>query len=345
MGPTVLAAVQATQDAILSFHSITHIPWYLIIPALAVGINVVFRQPFAVYTRKIMQRRREFDLVLLGWSWRIHRDTRREAVPAEKQHKEVLSRLKKEQSRIYNKMGLQTWRFSLGLFGLPFWILGIDSVRRICGGPRGILGSFITGQTDDAALDSGTHNSIEATTSPADIATTPASQVSVFDTNMASSVAEHVRDLPDPSIAWEGCLWFTDLSIADPFYILPLALSAVLVANMLPNTSAGRQQLFGLGPSAALPTTKGERSLRFRRMLLCAVALIGPATADLPAAIHLYWLSSALTHMFATKILSYIMPFKNSNLPEVCKDRDPLIILPKRGGHTIPQSKQQATKR
>ncbi|KAI0384651.1 hypothetical protein F5Y04DRAFT_218440 [Hypomontagnella monticulosa] len=343
IGPMALAAVQATQDMIINIHSITNIPWFLIIPGLAIGINVIFRQPFTAYAHRIQQRRREFDVVLRGWNMRHRNDIMREGLPPEQHGKEALSRFKKTQSRIYNKMGLQNWRLFLNILGFPFWVLGIDSVRRICGGPRGIVGSILTGVTDDAPLGSSTPESVEIVTPPTDVATTSASQASVFDANTASAMTEHVRHLPDPSIAVEGCLWFPDLSVADPFHVLPLALSLVLFLNMLPKTRAGKRQLFGLD-SRELSTMESQTQLRLRRMLICATFLIGPVTMDMPAALHLYWVTSTITHAISTKVLLYLMPMK-VKLVELCKNPDSKFILPKRSKETIPQTKQRKAKR
>ncbi|OTA53715.1 hypothetical protein K449DRAFT_469851 [Hypoxylon sp. EC38] len=343
---TAAAVVQATQDAIISFHSITHVPWFLMIPCVAIGINVVFRLPFNIYTHRITQRRSKLGLVLGGWSWRLQRDVHKEGIPVDQCQKEVLKRYKKVLSRVYRNMGLQGWKLYSGILGFPFWLTGIESVRRICGGPRGILGSFLTGRGEDIAPTSGIPGDVETVTSQTDISTMATTQSSTVDPSAASIVAEHTRHLPDPSIAVEGCLWFPDLSAADPYHILPLALSVVMVANLLPKTRAGLQQLVGLksNDESTIETPTTQRQLRLRRGLIFLGSMIGPITADLPAALHLYWLSSSATHWVTGKVLSHFMPIE-AKVIERCKGAEVNVIRPKRAEKSPPQNEQKSTKK
>ncbi|KAI0133401.1 hypothetical protein F4776DRAFT_134508 [Hypoxylon sp. NC0597] len=344
--PTAVAVVQATQDAIINLHSITHIPWFLMIPCVAIGINVVFRLPFNVYTQRITQRRSKLGLVLRGWSWRLQRDVSKEGVPVDRHEKEVLKRYKKVLSRVHRNTGSQGWKLYSSILGFPFWLIGIESVRRICGSPRGILGSLITGRGEETAAILSTPEDVEAATTPADISTMATSQVPTIDPSTASIVAEHTRHLPDPSIAVEGCLWFPDLSAADPYHILPLALSVVMVANILPKTKAGLQQLAGLESKekSIIQTPAMRRQLRLRRGLILLASMIGPITADLPAALHLYWLASSTTHWVTSKVLSHFMPLE-AKVVERYKGAEVNVIRPKRIEKSSPQNEQNRTKK
>ncbi|OTB16397.1 hypothetical protein K445DRAFT_32637, partial [Daldinia sp. EC12] len=273
--PVASTIIQTAEDALLALHSLTHTPWFLTIPIAAVGISLAFRLPFNAYTHRINQQRARFTPVLMGWTGRIARDLRREEVPSSREQKELLARHKKVASRIYRTVGLQDWKLYSSFLGLPFWLIGIESVRRICGGPRGILGQIAT--------------------SSLDITTTATEQVHTVDPNVVATAAEHTKNLLDPSIAFEGCLWFPDLSVPDPYHILPLALSSLLVWNLLPKSQAGQRRL--------------------RRMLIVLSALIGPMTADLPAALHLYWLSTSIAHTVTSKLLSKFMPIDTKVVP------------------------------
>ncbi|KAI1410023.1 hypothetical protein F5Y13DRAFT_79642 [Hypoxylon sp. FL1857] len=342
LAPAAVAVVQATQDAIINLHTITHIPWFLMIPCISIGINLIFRLPSNVYTHRINQGRSKLRLVLQGWSWRIQRDVHQEGVPIARHEKETTKRYKKAESRIYRKMGLQGWKRFSGILGFPFWVIGIESLRRICGGPRGMLGSFITGRGEDAAAASSTQGAVGAAIS----STAAADQVSTIDPSTASLIAEHARHLPDPSIAVEGCLWFPDLSVADPYHVLPLALSIAISANFLPKTKAGFQQLLGLkhDDGSAVQTAAAQRQLRLRRILILSTSMIGPMTADLPAALHLYWLSSSATHWATGQILSRFMPIEAKTV-ERCKGAEANVIRPKQTRGTSPSTSQKITKK
>ncbi|KAL7623707.1 hypothetical protein AAE478_005259 [Parahypoxylon ruwenzoriense] len=354
IAPVVLAATQAAQDAILSIHSFTYTPWFLTIPLIAVGVNVVGRLPFNAYIHSIQYRRLKFNIVLQGWMGRIGRDTQKEGIPRNLREKEMKTRYKRVVKRIYRSMGLQGWKLYANILGFPFWILGIDTVRRLCGGPRGIIGALLTGYNSDAAAAaaaSSTQASTEATasTSTAEISTTAASHASAVDISTVSTVAEHAQNLPDPSIALEGCLWFPDLSAADPYHILPAALSAMLVFNILPRTSAARRELFGLKPEGE-PTDRSQSETsqakmspwqnRLHRVLILVAISVGPITASLPAALHLYWLTTATTHWATGKVLTHFMPL-NAKSYKRCIGVENSIIKPKRSGKAALQSEQQ----
>ncbi|KAI1799069.1 hypothetical protein F4811DRAFT_131242 [Daldinia bambusicola] len=321
--PVASSVIQTAEDAILAFHGLTHIPWFLSIPIVAVGISLAFRVPFNVYTHRINYRRASFVPVFMGWTGRIARDLRRERLKASDETKELLIRHKKLSKRISRRVGLQHWKLYTNLLGLPFWLIGIECIRRISGGSNGLIGHLILDRAKDDATASNTPGDVEAATSPLDVTTSAADQV--------ATATEHIKNLPDPSIAFEGCLWFPDLSVPDPYHILPLVLSCLLVWNILPKSQAGLRQLAGLDPRDRLivesPAVARQRRLRQILVVLCA--LIGPITADFPAALHLYWISTATTQTITSKVLAKIMPV-NGKVVSRSLGNEPAVIRPRR---------------
>ncbi|KAI5860414.1 hypothetical protein GGS23DRAFT_236072 [Durotheca rogersii] len=318
LAPAAFAVVQGSQDLILSIHSLTHTPWFLTIPLVALGVSLFGRLPFHVYTRRIEQRRRKFNIILQAWVGRIGRDIQAEGVPPELREKEMTARYKRTVTRIYRALGLQEWKLYAGILGFPFWIVAIDSVRRLCGGPRGMLGSLLTGHESDTAATSA-HASAAA------------------DAPAASPAAL----LPDPSIAVEGCLWFPDLTVPDPYHVLPAALSVVMVANLLPKTRAGLRKLYGLNPPGPPPTTPSGaprppvvstpstlRRNNVQHSLILVAALAGPLTAGLPAALHLYWLSSSVAAWATARALARLMPLHGTTLQR-CTGVENFAIRPR----------------
>ncbi|KAI2465591.1 hypothetical protein F4781DRAFT_17911 [Annulohypoxylon bovei var. microspora] len=322
-------SVQETVNAIVSIHATTHIPWFLMIPCLAIGINAIARLPFNIYTTRISQRQTKSSLVMRGWSWRIAQDMKNEGVPRELQGKERAKRFSKAQSRIYRAMGTQKWKLYSSGLGLPGWLIGIECIRQICGGPRGLLGRILMGPVEDEAA--------------ADIPSVAAGEVSTIDPSTASTVTEKVGNLIDPSIALEGCLWFPDLSVADPYHILPFALSAMLVTNIMPK--GGISELFNLtsksnGVSAVrVPTNKWQ--LRLRRGMVGLACLIGPCTADMPVALHFYWLTSAAMSYATNKVLG-TKSIKAKQV-ERCKGAEANVIRPQRTGKAASQIEKKDT--
>ena len=312
VGPAVGAALQGTQELIVSFHELTHMPWFITIPLTALGISALFRLPFSIYAQNIRQRRATLTPILQAWNARIQRDVDSEGVPSARREREARTRLNKTTKRIWKRFGLQDWKMFVNVLGLPFWLLGIDSVRRLCGGPRGILGRWIFGAGGADAS-----------------AAVPSETEGLADSIIQTAV--------EPSLTTGGTLWFPDLTVADPWHILPFALSAILVANLWPSTDAGRRALLNLGPrsqqsSAADPAklrTSARVALRLQRSMLPVPLLIGPLTMDLPAALHLYWIASASASWATTKILKRVCP-SSGNAIAPCKGSELFVIRPKR---------------
>jgi inner membrane protein COX18 len=255
---------------------------------------------------------------------------------------EVKKRQDKALKRIYRKLGLQQWKVYSSLLSFPFWLLAIDGVRRLCGGPRGLIGSLITSSEVDAAA-AATDTAVEAATASLQAATGSISDASTLDGAMLSSAVETANPVVlDPSLTYEGCLWFTDLTVPDPYHILPLALSASLLWNLLPksgNQFSDRVSIaLGRRPKSAQARILagddkvglGERAKSTLYLSLVALAtLVGPLTLDLPAALHLYWLASSATNALSSKALQHLMPVK-TKLGKRCTGIDLPIIRPKR---------------
>ncbi|KAF2971458.1 hypothetical protein GQX73_g2044 [Xylaria multiplex] len=330
----ISTTIEGTQSLIVDLHTVTNLPWFLTIPLVAFTVGAVFRLPSLAYNRRILQRRANFDLLLQAWNARIQKDVVREGIPVSSQLSEVKARQDKALKRIYRKLGLQDWRLWSGVLSFPFWLLAIDAVRRLCGGPRGLIGLSIAGfgGPSEAA------NAETSSLSPGSAVDT-----STLDPAAVSSAVEATSAaIVDPSLTFEGCLWFTDLTASDPYHILPFALSASLVLNLLPKSSGqflDRVRIaLGRRPKSARAQTLGrdekvgsrERTFaNFHVGLIGIAALVGPLTLDLPAALHLYWLTSSMSNALFTKGLKHLMPVKTRVLQR-CTGVEVSVIKPQR---------------
>ncbi|KAI0008938.1 hypothetical protein F4779DRAFT_408886 [Xylariaceae sp. FL0662B] len=342
--PSVEAFMQASQDAILGLHHLTHTPWFLTIPLVAIGIHVVFRLPPQLYQQWILKRRARYSLVMHAWATRIQQDLQREGVPTSHQKREMQNRFSKVEKRLWRASGLQGWKLWSSLLGFPFWILGIDSIRRLCGGPSGLLGSLMTG-SDAAEASSSAEASIDGAVGSG---SSQASMVMNGDVSAISStsstVAEPVTQFVDPSITMGGCLWFPDLSVPDPYHILPLALSALMVGSMLSKPGA-RKWALGSGPkddNEVIDTSARRAGLRRGALLLAG--LMGPITIGLPAALHLYWLTTSALGWFTYRMLNHLMPLK-MKIRERCKYKEIQVIRPRRTDDVTPETGQQSERK
>lgn len=88
-----------------------------------------------------------------------------------------------------------------------------------------------------------------------------------------------MANLPVPSFKDAGFLWFADLTIADPFYILPVATSALFWLSL----EFGSEGM----ASSALPGNRGKMLAR-----IVPLAMF-PFMVMFPAALCWYWASSS----------------------------------------------------
>lgn len=216
-----------------------------------------------------------------------------------------MKRFRRTGSRIYKAFGLQQWKLYGSIATMPPWLTVIEAIRRLCGAPTGLLGLLLR------------RGSTEAAASPAAEAAGNVAGAAVAEASTAGgdAAAAFTSALPpvDPSLATGGCLWFPDLTMPDPYHILPFALSAVLVLNVLPRTDAGLRSLFGLSPSTSsdgtvLLSTDGIVSRGLQRTLLLMSAGVGFVTLQFPSAILLYWLSSSVTSLTITRAVHLALP-------------------------------------
>ncbi|KAK0635994.1 60Kd inner membrane protein-domain-containing protein [Bombardia bombarda] len=88
--------------------------------------------------------------------------------------------------------------------------------------------------------------------------------------------------LPVPSLETGGALWFTDLTVCDPFYILPIATAGIMYAGLrmaIPHMAPAQQQTMKIVSMVMLPV-----SLMF--------------TIYIPAGIQLYFFTTGALHTF-----------------------------------------------
>lgn len=311
--PSIL---HTTQTSLVAIHAATGIPWVLLIPCFATAVAVVFRLPFTVFTRRIAVRRSRFTPLLQAWTTRLSRDVKRDRVPAQSAQREAEKRHVAASQRIYGKLGLgRAWAL-VSFLGMPGWLVGIETVRSLSGGSMGLLGMLVYGPEGaekgtatgtvlgaDGTNDASSSSILDATAS-GDPAVVDAITSSA--TDAASTLAQAGVEA---SLTIEGALWFTNLTVPDPYGVLPIALSALLVMNALPTGKQARAAVFDM-----TQVTKANRTqVRWTRAMLCLGVLAGPLTMKLPAAVHVFWISSSAFHWITQMGLRKVMPIRAGN--------------------------------
>uniref|UniRef100_A0A8C9SFD1 OXA1L mitochondrial inner membrane protein n=1 Tax=Scleropages formosus TaxID=113540 RepID=A0A8C9SFD1_SCLFO len=121
--------------------------------------------------------------------------------------------------------------------------------------------------------------------------------------------------LPVPSMQSGGIWWFPDLTAADPFYILPLAVTGTMFAILELGAESGVDN----------PNLRAMKTV-FRIMPF----IILPLTINFPTAVFTYWLTSNLFSLGQVALLRHPAVRRKLNIPERIKH--PSSALPKNEG-------------
>lgn len=322
------ALLRSSQWLVTNIHEVTGTPWCLSIPLVAVVIGVCIRAPLTLISHRMACKRAKLVPLIQAQTAMIGLGLRKKAVP---NLREKVASLMTERSKTLVRAFAGSERKSLigGLLTLPVFVSNVEVIRRMCAGPLGILGNLVFGAS------AGNPQTPSATTAQAgaDSASAATTIVTELGDHAASTSHDVGFSIPvEPTFATEGCLWFPNLLESDPLHVLPFAVSALLVANMIPENTTARRDLFGLPPvsgdkHAILMGQNNNRRAIQRSMLILAFAM-GPITMDLPAAVHLYWVSSAGFSLAVSKGLKRAMPMpKNTIKP--CHGMEIPLLMPK----------------
>lgn len=107
--------------------------------------------------------------------------------------------------------------------------------------------------------------------------------------------------LPVPSLQTGGLWWFTDLSAADPFYILPIAVTGTMFAILELGAESGVDN----------PNLKAMKTV-FRIMPF----VILPMTINFPTAVFTYWMTSNLFSLGQVALLKHPVVRQKLRIPE-----------------------------
>lgn len=121
--------------------------------------------------------------------------------------------------------------------------------------------------------------------------------------------------LPVPSMQTGGVLWFPDLTIADPFYILPLAVTGTMFFILELGAESGIDN----------PNLRVMKTV-FRIMPL----VILPLTINFPTAVFTYWLTSNSFSLAQVALLRHPLVRERLSIPE--RVQHPASALPQNEG-------------
>jgi inner membrane protein COX18 len=124
--------------------------------------------------------------------------------------------------------------------------------------------------------------------------------------------------LIQPSMATEGALWFSDLTVADPTGSLAVIFAGLAFLSFKA-FAAVRYDPYNAAPaySRMMPTREklAYYALKARPFLPYTSILIVPFTLKVPAALLLYWITSMASAMLVNKALRSVMPVPKVAVP------------------------------
>ena len=258
-------------DALIGLHATTGLPWYLTLPLVAVLVRSTIFVPFAIWSRVNLQRATSVRPLIFAWERILVNRVMKEHSHLGPDACKKLADANKKDKRLelYQTFGIRRWLAFTPLLQLPVFLLTIETVRRMCDGRGGLL-SFIAEKLGDSSEDT---------------ASVPL----------------------ETTLATEGGLWFPDLLVPDPQFILPATLSVLLYVNVSDYGNFVKRS----------NVTPSRLQVGLSRSFKIVALAMFPLTLKLPAGMLIYWVSSAAYALLTKALLSLTMPLPS--VPDPCK--------------------------
>lgn len=308
--PVLDAILYLPHEMMTLIHS--QVPWYAAIPASAFLLRAALVTSFGTWARSLMARYIGLQPLRQALAYQKRDEVMKSMYKAGgvRTPKEATRRTMQGVKVAVRELDSR-WKVTLkGQIGwtlvqIPIFFTMAEVIRKMCGARDGLLAlttSSIKGIKDKITGGAAATTDAPAVTDAAavpDAAWTP-DALSVASAYNNTTSAANVDDLAaistspffEPSLANEGMLWFTDLTMPDPF--LPFIVSGLMFSNIYFTKNA--------------PTDTRNWSNAVRRVLLGVSLLIGPLCQNLPAGLMLYWAGSTSSVMFWNKWLDWKYP-------------------------------------
>lgn len=125
-----------------------------------------------------------------------------------------------------------------------------------------------------------------------------------------------MANLPMESFKTGGMLWFTDLTVADPYYLLPLITSVSLFCTLELGAESG---------------VRNDNLQWTRYIFRCLPLVIFPVTMNFPSALLCYWVTSNLFTLCQVGVLRIPAVRNRLNIPALVKHQKSELTLSKKG--------------
>ena len=113
-------------------------------------------------------------------------------------------------------------------------------------------------------------------------------------------------------MCYEGLAWFKDLTVADPYYALPVLNSLIFWITIEVGAADGMQ---GADPAMV---QRMKNIMRFMALIFI------PITASFPSSLFCYWITSSGFSLVQSTIIKNPLVREMLRIPQVVKRKDPL---------------------
>lgn len=290
------------------------------------------------------QRQISLEPILHTWAKIIHRKAILEHGESglEAINRVAKRAIKLKRREIYKRQNIKIWKHFLSFVQVPVFLMVSETLRRMSGMSMGLVG-WMAGRSsfEPTPEDVMEHSVDEKLSDHGAIPLEPSVNeelsdhgaiplepsvdeelmehpVGLLESSVNDNQVDSSMDLFEPSLAYEGALWFPNLLLPDPTLTLPFILSASMIANvsyqkrLIPNPSKWQTRFFNA----------------FKLMALAAA----PLTLQVPTALLIYWISSSLFGLAHFVFMQWYQPRIPHFKP--CKSRDRRVLL---GGHPAKQ--------
>lgn len=307
------AMTDSIAQGMVSFHAIG-MPWWVTIPVVAATVNFSIRLPLQLYGQKIRNERQKVQPLAYAWSTVVrreaeHRIKQRRMKPADQatERRAAWRRLGLVYKDMYKKFGCPTWKSFVPWTSMVPFVAFADAIRKIAG----------------VSAWSG----FQSPLFPPPTAEPPE----------PLELTEHFAGLVDPSLCEGGLLWFSDLSVADPYWLLPLSCVAVLGLQTWPkiDPAFAFAKLMNKDPQK-VETGHGRLQEMVQRVMIM-VPFLPLFWLNLPSAVVLYALTTFSLNALNAFIAVKVYPKPKLRFGPMTKVSDPSPFLhsnqvPEKGG-------------
>ena len=245
--------LEQTYNILNGLHTLTGLPWALTLPLAGVGIRILLVGPFLMISHNVSRRRLALQPLRHAWSHHLKMEV----------FTQYAASGPKVCQRALSRALAQKSKEVDARMGTQRWKEFI---------PLAQVPIFLL-VIETIRKMSGVHDGLLGLLSKAFTSVNPGDETAGQELMQYSVVPiEH-------SLAEQGALWFPNLLVPDPFSGLPFLLSGTILFNIF------------------LQRRHMDESSKWGRRYFNAITalgfMVGPLTLQLPAAMHVYWLSSS----------------------------------------------------